>query len=382
MSSAIENAQIVVLSSIDWDSAWQRHQIFAAQLAEAGHEVFFLENSGFRNPGPADLGRVWKKLKGLFAGAQKSPAAPKPSGLHVIAMPVLPPTWNLFRRLNVSRFIPKILKDLKGRGLGPYPVVICYFATPTTLEFIRRLAPSLLVYDCASNFRAHKHAPADFAIQEKKLLELSDLVVCDSDYLYQQKIKEHGSVVQIHQGVSETFFNAKPPAGKWNSFVYYGTWGMDLEPAFLNALAAQGFEVTLSGFIKGAPPALSPAVKQLAPTTLENLPRRLEQYEAYLMPYRITPFHLGVVPAKIYECLALGRPVLATPLPSLKPFKDLIYIAETPEEWVRIAKNLPNTETAALRQARIDLAKQHTHKQEFQRLSEEIKSAWREKTNA
>ena len=39
-----DSVQILILSSIDWDAAWQRHQIFASQLAAAGHDIFFVEN--------------------------------------------------------------------------------------------------------------------------------------------------------------------------------------------------------------------------------------------------------------------------------------------------------------------------------------------------
>jgi hypothetical protein len=84
---------------------------------------------------------------------------------------------------------------------------------------------------------------------------------------------------------------------------------------------------------------------------------------------------LGVIPAKIYECLAMGRPVLAAPLPSVVALKELVYIAETPQDWLRVARNLPKTETPALREARIALAREHTHRREFERLQAVIAEA-------
>jgi hypothetical protein len=365
--------QIVVLSSIDWNTAWQRHQLFAAQFAEAGHEVFFVENTGFRNPRPADLPRVAAKLARLVAPPESNPTNTVPAGLRVFSPQVLPPTYGAFRALNSALFLPRLVSQLRAAGLRPNPVVIAYFATPTTLALIDALRPAKLVYDYASNFRGHPDAPSDFAQRESELLRRTDLVVCDSNFLYEQKKAEHPNVVQLHQGVSEEFFAAKPPSPDFRRFCCYGTWVPDLNPDFLTALADDGFDVCLSGFIKGTPPP----VRRLPPVPREKLLERLENFDVFLLPHRINPFMLGVIPAKIYECLAMGRPALAAPLPSLAPFKDLIYIGETPQDWVRIARALPRTETPALREARIALAREHTHRREFERLQGHIAAARR-----
>ena len=158
---------------------------------------------------------------------------------------------------------------------------------------IRRLDPSALIYDCASNFRAHPNAPKDFAKLEKELLHLSDLVVCDSDFLYEQKCSEHAHVVQIHQGVSDDFFAAAAPQGHWRNFCYYGTWSQDLNAELVTTLCDAGCDVTVSGFSKGSAP-LCPS-QRLLPARREDLVKRLEQFEAFLL-YRINTFLLGVVP--------------------------------------------------------------------------------------
>ena len=367
--------QVVILSSIDWDTAWQRHQIFAAQLAEAGHEVFFVNNTGFRNPRPADLPRVWRRIVGLAAPSAPSATNTIPAGLRVVAPKVLPPTIPAFRGLNASFLVPGLVAQLKSAGMKPNPIVIAYFATATTLALIDALAPSAVLYDCASNFRGHPDAPADFARQEAELLRRSDAVVCDSDFLYRQKKAEHPRVHQIHQGVSEEFFRAAPPSPDFRRFCYYGTWVPELNHEFVSALANDGFDVTVSGFMKGPPPPFPSSVRRLPPAPRERLVERLENFDAILLPHRITPFMLGVVPAKIYECLAMGRPVLAAPLPSLVALKDLVYVAETPAEWTRVARELPRTETPARREARVALAREHTHRREFERLQAVVAEA-------
>ncbi len=367
--------QILILSSIEWGAAWQRHQIFASQLAEAGHEVFFVENSGFRNPGLRDLDRLWARIKNLSAPRLAGLRDGLPSNLRVIAPRLLPPTNPLFRRGNAAIGIPRLIASLHAAGLGPRPLVMTYFPTATTLEILRWMEPCAVVYDCAANFRAHPQAPADFPQQEAELLACANLVICDSDFLYQQKRAEHAHVEQIHQGVPEGYFKAKPPARDFRRFCYFGTWREDLEPAFLTALCQAGFEVTVLGPLKSSP-LLPSGVRHVPAVRREELASRLGAFDAFLLPYRINPFLLGVIPAKIYECLALGRPVLATPLPCFSPMAQLVHVSDAPAEWVRIARALPQTETSTLRAERLALARKHTCAQEFQRFHKALHAAW------
>jgi len=201
-------------------------------------------------------------------------------------------------------------------------------------------------------------------------IETRQMLVMEDDAA--QKKAEHSRVVQIHQGVSRDFFDVSPPSPLFRRACYYGTWAPELDARLLRALDTAGIEVTVSGYLKGPAPDFPPSIKRLAPIALARLKSRLENYDFFLMPYKITPFHLGVIPAKTYECLAMGRPVIATPLPSLKPYAEHIYIAKTPREWARIARDLPKTENEGKRRRRRALAREHTYEKEFSRFYGEV----------
>lgn len=371
--AAFASAPVVVLSSIDWDTAWQRHQIFASQFAAAGRKVLFVENTGFRNPRLADSVRLGGRLRRL---ASRPPRLAAPAGVEVLAPATLPPTLPLFRAANARWLVPRVTRRLKAAGAGPAPVVVIYVPTPTTLALLDSLTPSLVVYDCASNFSDHPDAPADFAEVERALLDRADLVVTDSRYLYDLQRPRHPRVVRIHQGVDEAFLAAKPASGGFRSFCYYGTWGSALDAELVGALSRAGFDVTLSGFVKGPPPDLPAAVRRLPAIPREELLGRLEAFDAFLLPYCLTPFHKGVIPAKTYEILAMGRPALATPLPSMGEFKEHFYLGATPAEWVAAAHGLPRTETPERAAARRELARSHTYAAEFARLEGAMSEAW------
>jgi hypothetical protein len=367
--------QVVVVSNVDWSSPWQRHQIFASGFAAEGREVFFVENTGFREPSLRDALRVKDRLAAMLSPRPSGGSNPVPPGVRVIAPRVLPPTRPLFRALNARVFVPRLFRALNAAGLRPGAALVIYLPTTTALELARRLKPSAVLYDCASNFRGHPDAPPDFLEIERALLDLSGRVVCDSDFLYAQKKTEHPFVEKIHQGVPDAFFNLPPPRGTWDDFCYYGTWSADLEPKLVDALSAAGFRAAVRGFTKGGAPALSPTVARRPPVPRDEVAAGLTKHEVLILPYRLTPFLMGVVPAKIYECLASGRPVIATPLPSLKSFGDLIYFGETPEDWVRVARGLPRTETPERRARRVETARAHSCAAEFARFSASLDAA-------
>ena len=371
---SFKQAQVVVVSSVDWDSAWQRMQIFALELAEAGHDVFFVENTGFRNPRPADFSRVSGRLRKLARPKAKRPRA-LPANLRLIAPPVLPPTFKAFRAANTEVLVPALVRRLRAQGLKPGSLALCYFATATTLALLDAIEPRAIVHDCASNFRGHEKAPKDFARLEAELLRRSSLVLVDSDFLYEQKKAEHPNVVQLHQGVPESFLDARPPTGRWDTFVCYGTWRDDTDARYLTALADAGFDVSFIGIIKPGftPPA---GIKILPPVSPDRFVSSLEKFDVLLLPYQVSDFTRGIVPAKMFECLAMGRPVIASPLPALTAMKEHFYVAGDPADWPRIARELPRTETPQRREARIALARRHTYGARRRELWKLLEQAW------
>src|SRR5262245_41845661 len=61
-------ADILCISSIDWDFIWQGHQEIMSTLAASGRRVLFLENTGVRPLRFRDLPRLRRRLRNWSKG--------------------------------------------------------------------------------------------------------------------------------------------------------------------------------------------------------------------------------------------------------------------------------------------------------------------------
>ncbi len=363
------------MASLDWNAAWQRHHAFAAQWARAGSRVFFVENTGIRSPRPRDVARVFSRLRRV-AGKPQTTTHEIAPGITVLGPMVLPPTAAAFRRLNGAVFVRRAVAALRASGLGPKPIVFAYLPTKTTLQFLDRLAPSVVIYDCVDNFFGLKDRPRDLDATERELLARSAFALATSGTILDRLRPLHPNATLLHHGVAADFFLPPRAAGPHRRFAYFGTVRPDLDFAALRALADAGYEVDLIGPVKKAPADLG-AVRVLGSVPRTRLPAALARVDALLLPYVDDDFTQGIVPAKIYECLATGRPVLASPLPALTaaPEFSVLRFARTPAQWVAAAKALDAEETAARREARTAVARAHSEEAAFAELRAAVEAA-------
>ncbi|MBI4375854.1 MAG: hypothetical protein HY549_05325 [Elusimicrobia bacterium] len=379
MNVSFPSRQVVFLSSVDWDAAWQRHHIFASQWAAKDHEVFFLENTGFRAPGMADLPRLRRRLaRLLYRGPSQAGMARAPQGLRLVSPAVLPPIPGPGRALNRWLLVPALVRRLRALGLRAQPLIFAYLPSPTTLDILDELKAGFVVYDCVDNFHGLPFKPQDLGRIESGLLSRSDLVLTTSRTLWEDKADKHSNVLELHHGAGPGFFL---PPGKtdYRRFCYFGTvWSaLDYQP--IKALAEAGFSIDLIGPQKEPPPSLPERVRLLPPLPYHELPAKLSEYDGLLLPYAFNEYNRGVLPAKFYDCLATGKPVLASRLPAIELFSEAVYLARTPDEWVRAARGLEQSETPRRREARVALARENTHERMFSKLSSWIGNLWQAK---
>jgi O-antigen/teichoic acid export membrane protein len=217
---------------------------------------------------------------------------------------------------------------------------------------------------------------ADFDETEQALISAADLLFTTSPHLQALHEKRHPLVFRIHHGVSERFFlNLTEARTEYKRICYFGTLRRDIDYSAVNALAKAGYEVSLLGPEKETPPLLEPSVEISGMLSTVELIKRLKEFDAIILPYTDSKWNQGITPAKIYECLATGLPVIASDIPGLRPLAKDLYTAKKAKDFVSIIRNLPNTESKTRSQKRIDLAQKHSTSTQFGEISEKFEKA-------
>lgn len=92
---------------------------------------------------------------------------------------------------------------------------------------------------------------------------------------------------------------------------------------------------------------------------IKELPIYLSYADVCILPFLKNEISNFADPVKIYEYFAQGKPVVSTSLPELKRFQDMIYFADTPEEFISQIKKALNADTQEKKYKRIQYAEEN-----------------------
>jgi glycosyltransferase involved in cell wall biosynthesis len=371
---------VIILSGTRWDFLWQRHQSFATLFARAGYPTVYVEHTGLSNPSlDRDIARkVLRRI--LLAGGEGRKMPDMPPNLTIYSALLAPPTRRIFRRLNRAVFLPRVARDLKRLLSDVPPVVITYPPTRTTLDLLPRLKPRLTMYDCADNYEGFPRVPRDIALTERELLEKVDLVSCTSAFLLEKVRLIRPDAFLSGPAVDYERFavlQGSRSGGPIHTVCFFGHIGEErVDFSILKGLAQRGFEVRLVGGVGRVEKGFFalPRVDYRGEFSHADLPAALAGTDAFVIPYQINAQTLGISPMKIYECMATGIPVVATPLPEFERFDGHIYIARDAEGFAEVLRRLPQLETEEKARARITLARENSWTARFGALEKEL---WR-----
>jgi glycosyltransferase involved in cell wall biosynthesis len=91
-------------------------------------------------------------------------------------------------------------------------------------------------------------------------------------------------------------------------------------------------------------PEIIPALEELSrernvhfldAKSVQQLAAYPQHFDACIMPYRVDAYTNNIYPMKLHECLASGRPVISSPIRSVRDFSGVVTSANGPDEWSR-----------------------------------------------
>jgi glycosyltransferase involved in cell wall biosynthesis len=275
--------------------------------------------------------------------------------------------------------VPRVAGDLLKLA-GGAPVVVAYPPTRTTLDLITGLRPRAVLYDCSDDYEHFPGAPDSVAATERELLRLADIVSCTSTRLLEKVRPIRPDAFLSGPAVDYERFallQDDKPGKEIQTVCFFGSVRRErTNLAALRAIAEAGFEVRILGESGRGDKAFlrTPGVDYRGEVSHEKLPAALAGVDAFVLPYEINGLTAGISPAKTYECLATGRPVVASPLPALEELAEHVYLADEPEDFVSVLRMLGDLETEERARARIELSRDNSWGARFGEIEEAL---WR-----
>jgi glycosyltransferase involved in cell wall biosynthesis len=342
----ITGHDIVFISSIEWDFLWQVHQEVALHFAKAGNRVLYIENTGIRVPRPRDSARIVRRLQrwisSLFAGGVREVLP----NILVSSPLVLPPFGGPVARWVNRWLLITTLRRILTR-LGRDPLLWTYLPTDTAVELIRSLSTekSVVVYYCGADFSLLASHSAACRNTEVELLRLSDIVltICPAlaDRCKLTNDNVHIVPPMIDLGAfplsqPHEWFTSEPPQSSTQSTAlqhlprpiigYVGGLHRLLDVDLLAAMIKKRPRWSWV-FVGGATSDMGklralPNVRLAGQLPHKKLANWIGQFDVCIVPYLNNALTATVVPMKIGEYLAMGKPVVSTDLPMVREFND------------------------------------------------------------
>src|SRR5256714_4950730 len=161
---------------------------------------------------------------------------------------------------------------------------------------------------------------------------------------------------------------------------------IDVEMLAAMARARPEWSWVLVGPIQISPRALKliPNVHLAGPKSHEELPEYISGFDVGIVPYLFNRYTATVVPTKINEYLAMGKPVVSSDLPEVRTFNDkhgvLITSSNSPAEFVAsIERALLSPGEDAVINRRLTVAALNDWEGRFERMSNLIERELRKK---
>ncbi len=316
---------LVCLSDAPWSSVPARTQQLMTRLKNV--QILYFEPPARRK------GRPWKR-----------PARRVRPGLLVCSLPPVldgegehPLLFRLGQR-KLARYVEKTMLHHRVQD----PVLWC--ATPTAVHLLDVLPRQGLVYDCSRDWSS---LPDQW---ESELALTADVVFAASPELCDHIGPCSDNVALLPNGANYTMFARAdleiPPALRDISgpvLGYEGTiWhDLDLEPLLRAAREHPAATFVLVGRVERNPHLRAlerlPNVLLLGRKPLVELPEYLDRFDVCLNLLRTGSMDGDILPPRIFEYFATGKPVVSMLLPGqVEQFPDVVYGAHTSAEFSQL----------------------------------------------
>ena len=336
------------------------------RFARAGNKVIFVNSISMGLPGLAhkDLfPRIKRKL-----GSYSKLARQTEEGIAVVS-PVSLPFFGtaVARSLNRHLIGAQIKRLAQRRGLTK-PVL--WIAIPTAANMIGIFDEAAVVYQVSDKYDAntmdHATDPALILKLHERAIDAADLVFYSGRKLFNEATRGTERSYLLEQGVDydhwkrvgEETLNVAPemaeiPRPRLGYFGAIEPWLVDQELIKRASHERPEWQwVFIGNRSRGLEIEELANVHFLPPVPYSDLPNYAAGFDVCVLPWETEQSFTSYGSAiKVREYLATGKPVVISALPEYEPMRDVLRIARTRDDFVRLVEEAlhDNDPTAAAR---------------------------------
>jgi glycosyltransferase involved in cell wall biosynthesis len=256
----------------------------------------------------------------------------------------------------------------RSRGLSD---PILWLAIPTAVEMVGSLKESLVVYQVSDKYDAntmdHATDPKTIRRLHERALDAADVVLYsgrkllaeatrgrERSYLLEQAV-DFDHWARVGSGELEVAAEvARIPRPRIGYFGAIEPWLVDQELVKRASRERPSWQwVFIGNRSRGLWIEDLPNVHFLPPVAYDELPRYAAGFDVCVLPWETGQAFTSYGSAiKVREYLATGKPVVIAPLPEYEPMKDVLRIARSRDDFLRLVEDALNEEGERAARAR------------------------------
>ena len=348
----------------------------ATRFAARGWRVVYVEQLGIRNPRPRHVLRALRR-----AGAP-----PRAVPFEVVSPKLLPPRRAPGIDALNRRWLARRLLD---RVRDPAATVLWVrFPTPELVPLVEEHAWRAVVYEAVDDHAAGpgmtERLVSVLRAAEGRFLACADVVFAWSEPIRERLAELHPNVLLATAAADlEPLQEVAAVSGEEHTAVFAGALGF----RFDERLAAESARLLPDWTLVLAGPADEGAVRALAGLPNVRLTGRFEHGElpallaraaVALIPYRRNAFTDTLVPVKLVEYLAAGRPVVSTPIRAAEGFADVVAFAAGAEAFAEAVRAAARDDSPEARRRRVERARPYSWERRIDQLEAAIEAVARD----
>ena len=372
----IKGKDILCISTSDWDKPWGSKQQLMSRLSASNRVLFVEYQASFAHLFfPFFLRRTIKRSKNPIRKINNklfiyTPYPGLPFGYYSR-------TINRINQYMLLWSLKRILNKLN------FTDIVLWIYPPSGVELLGKLGEKTILYHCIADFPNEKKSflrNRTISSMEKELLHKANIVLVLTESLYSKYKDINPNIHFFPSAVDESLFfsilnkNTEEPQDikklKRPRIGMVGCLDHRLDIDLLCDIADAYPESSL--VIIG--PQLAYLYRMRALIKRKNvyflcqkqnkeIPFYIKSFDVCIIPYVVNEFTRNVSPLKLYEYLAMGKPVVATALPDVEKFKDVIMVAHNKDEFIEcISASLSRHDQDAINK-RIACAQKNTWKE-------------------